>query len=173
MRRVDPEIRDQRLGKAFHGKLGCRIGGVGDVGADGGPEAVDAAGVDDVGRVGGPQQWQEGAGGEVDAAPTDIEGPLPLLAAVDHEAAAAADAGIVEQEVDPVCRMLRPDLVAKAQHVDLIGDVCQVRGEAHTLRLGRCSNQPLRLREPTGRDIAHGDGAALGDQLAHKFSPHA
>src|ERR1700736_2478065 len=54
-------------------------------------EAVDAAGVDNVALLGLQQQRQESTGAVIDAAPADVEGPLPFLAAVDDQAAAAAD----------------------------------------------------------------------------------
>ena len=43
------------------------------------------------------QQRQEGADAEIDAAPADVEGALPLVARIGEQAAAAANAGIVEQ----------------------------------------------------------------------------
>ena len=75
------EVGDQRLGEALHRELGGAVGGVRHAGAERRPEAVDAAGVDDVAVVGLQQHRQEGAGAVVDAAPADVEGPLPLLAA--------------------------------------------------------------------------------------------
>ena len=52
------------------------------------------------------QQRQKGADAEIDAAPADVEGALPLLAGIGEQAAAAADAGIVEQQMDLVGRLL-------------------------------------------------------------------
>ena len=45
------------------------------------------------------QHRQKGANAEIDAAPADVEGLLPLLARIGEQAAAAADARIVEQQV--------------------------------------------------------------------------
>jgi hypothetical protein len=56
-------------------------------------------------------QRQEGAHAEIDAAPADVEGALPLIARAGEQAAAAADAGIVEQQMDlvgcPAARSVR------------------------------------------------------------------
>ena len=64
--------------------------------------------------IGLQQQRHEGADAEIDAAPADVEGALPLLPGVGEQAAATADAGIVEQEMDPVGLLLLDQLVAKA-----------------------------------------------------------
>ena len=82
MRRVDPQIGDQRLGETLYGKFCRGIGRLRQVRSDRGPEAVDAAGVDNVAFLGLQQQRQESARTVVDAAPADVEGPLPFLAAV-------------------------------------------------------------------------------------------
>src|SRR3546814_11046608 len=66
-------------------ELGGAVRRVRRVGADGGPEAVDAGDVDQVAAVGGHEQRQEGTAAVVDAAPADAEGPLPRLALVDQE----------------------------------------------------------------------------------------
>ena len=118
MRRVEPEIVHQRFGKALHREFGGAIGGVRDAEADRRPKAVDARGVDDMALVGLHQQRQEGADAEIDAAPADVEGTLPLLAGIGEQAAAAADAGIVEQQMDPVGRLLLGQLIAKAVLAD-------------------------------------------------------
>ena len=56
---------------------------------------------------------QEGADTEIDAAPADVEGALPRVAGVGEQAAAAADAGIVEQKMDPVGLVLLGQFVAE------------------------------------------------------------
>ena len=96
MRRVEAKIVDQRFGKSLHREFRGTIGGVRHARADGSPEAIDAGGVDDVGLVRLHQERQEGLDAEIDPAPTDVEGALPLLAGRGEQAAAAADAGIVE-----------------------------------------------------------------------------
>src|SRR5215469_8044742 len=100
VRRIDPEIGDQRLGEAFYRELCRRIGGMRNARPDRRPETVDAAGIDDVALLRFEQHRQEGAGAVVNPAPTDVEGPLPFLAAVRDHAAATADTGIVEEEMD-------------------------------------------------------------------------
>src|SRR4051794_15103531 len=100
MWRVETEVGDQRLREALDGELRRAVGGVGDVRAERRPEAVDAARVDDVAFLAGEQQRQERARAEVDAAPADAEGAIPLRPFIGDEAAATADAGVVEQQVD-------------------------------------------------------------------------
>src|SRR5882762_9978588 len=80
------------------------------------------------------QQRQEGANAEIDAAPADVEGALPLLARIGEQAAAAADAGIVEQQMDLVGRLLLDQLVAKTLEMSLDRDVGDMRGDAKALR---------------------------------------
>src|SRR6185437_3640413 len=79
VRRVQPEVGLQGFGEALHRELGGAVGGLRDVDADLRPETVDAAGIDDVTLVRLLQHRQEGAGAEIDAAPADVEGPLPLV----------------------------------------------------------------------------------------------
>src|SRR3546814_11132915 len=83
-------------------ELGGAVRRVRRVGADGGPEAVDAGDVDQVAAVGGHEQRQEGTAAVVDAAPADAEGPLPRLALVDQDRAPPTDAGAVEHQVHVV-----------------------------------------------------------------------
>src|ERR1700739_2876164 len=113
MRRVEPQIRDQRLAKSLHREFRSAIGGVRYAEANRSPEAVDARGVDDVRLIRLDEQRQEGADAEIDAAPADVEGALPLLARIGEQAAAASDAGIVEQEMDLVGLLLLDELVAE------------------------------------------------------------
>ena len=96
--------------------------------------------------VGLLQHRQKGAGVVVDAAPADVEGPFPFLAAVGDHAAAAADAGVVEQQMDLVGVLLVGDLVAKPLHLGLVGDIGDVRGDAQALRQPRCFAQPFGFR---------------------------
>src|SRR5258707_197693 len=105
MRRVDAEVVDQRLGESLHREFRGAVGGV-RLAHVGGPEAVDAGDVDDVTFVRLQQKRQKGAYAEIDAAPADVEGALPLRSRVGDHAAAAADASIVEQQMDLVCLLL-------------------------------------------------------------------
>src|SRR6202043_3162427 len=82
VRRVDPQISDQRLGKTLYGKFRGRIGGMRDAWPDRGPKAVDATGVDDVALLGVLQHRQKRAGAVIDAAPADVECALPFFGAV-------------------------------------------------------------------------------------------
>src|SRR5690606_9880685 len=93
------------------------VRGVRHLGAQGGPEAVDAADVGDAGLVGGDQGREEGAGAVVDAAPAHVEGALPLVGRVGDEAAAAGDARVVEQQVDVGGLVPGEGLVAEARHL--------------------------------------------------------
>jgi len=63
---------------------------------DADPFTVLCSGVEQQFLLGIQQQRQESARTVVDAAPADVEGPLPFLAAVDDQAAATADTGIVD-----------------------------------------------------------------------------
>src|SRR5882762_8810598 len=80
---------------------------------DRGPKAVDATGVDDVALLGVLQHRQKRAGAVIDAAPADVERALPFVAAIGNHAAAAADTGVVEQQVDLVGLVTVGNLVAK------------------------------------------------------------
>src|SRR5581483_5656315 len=112
--------------------------------ADGGPKTVDAGGVDDVSLVGLEQQRHESAHAEIDAAPADNEGALPTLAAAGNDAAATADAGIVEQEMDLVGLLLVDQLVAEADVMRFDRDIGDMGGDAQALR------QLLSFAQPPG-----------------------
>src|SRR3954453_5768154 len=99
--RVEAQIVDERLRKSLYGELGGAVGGMRRPHADRGPEAVDAGGVDDMSLVRPHEQRQEGPHPEIDAAPADVEGSLPLRARIGEQAAAAANPRIVEQQMDP------------------------------------------------------------------------
>src|SRR6202012_5016351 len=97
-------------------------------------EAVDARRVDDVSLLRLHQHRQEGADAEINAAPVDVEGALPLFPAAGDKAAAAGDAGVVEQQMDLVCRMLLGDLAAEALEIILDRDIGDMGGDAQALR---------------------------------------
>ncbi|MGY4488546.1 hypothetical protein ACVWWR_007737 [Bradyrhizobium sp. LM3.2] len=80
------------------------------------------------------QHRQEGADAKIDAAPADVEGALPLLARVGEQAAAATDAGVVEQEMDPIGLLLLGELVAKSLQMILDRDVGDMGRDAQALR---------------------------------------
>ena len=173
MRRVEPEIVHQRLGKSLHREFGGAVGGVRHAHANRGPEPVDARCVDDVPLVGLHQQRQEGADAEIDAAPADVEGALPLLARIGEQAAATADAGVVEQQMDLVGRLLLGQFIAKTLELVLDRDVGDMRGDAQPLRQLLHLAQPLGLGHRLGRHVAHRDIAAFRDKLARQFAAHA
>ena len=95
------------------------------------------------------------------------------LAVVHDHAAAAADAGIVEQQMDLVGVLLAGNLACEAIHLLFVRDVGHVRGDPKALRQALDLAQPLGLGHRRRRDVAHGDVAALGDQLAGEFAAHA
>src|SRR5215469_10170040 len=173
VRRIDPEIGDQRLGEAFYRELCRRIGGMRNARPDRRPETVDAAGIDDVALLSFQQHRQEGAGAVVNSAPTDVEGPLPFLSAVGDHTAAAADTGIVEEEMDLIGAETLGDLVAKSLDLRLVGYIGEMRRDTQALRQPRRLAQPPGFRHPLRRDIAHRDIAGLGGQLAYELSPHS
>ena len=137
------------------------------------PEAVDAAGIDDVALLRLQQHRQEGAGAVVDPAPAHVERPFPLLAAMGEHAAAAADTGIVEEEMDLVGAVTLGDLVAKSLDLRLVGHIGEMRRDAQALRQPRRLAQPPRFRHPLFGDIAHRDIAGLRGQLADELAPHS
>ena len=149
--------------KPFHRKFSGAVGGVRNARPDRGPEAVDAAGVDDVARIGPLKHRQEGTRAVVDAAPADVERPLPLLAGVGDHAAAAPDAGVVEQQMHPVGVVAIRHLISEPLHLRCVGHVGYMRGEAQALRQSRRFTEPVRLRHPRRRDVAHRDVAPFRD----------
>src|SRR5690606_7652554 len=108
-----------------------------------------------------------------DAAPADVEGPLPLGTRRRDHAATAADARVVEQEVDLVGVLLVRHLVAEADHLRLVRYVCDVGRDALALAQAGRFAQRLGLRHGAGGDVAHGDVTAFRYQLAHQLPSHA
>src|SRR5581483_2340893 len=90
-----------------------------------------------------------------------------------EQAAATADAGIVEQQMDLVRLLLLGELIAKTLEMILDRDVGDMRRHAQALR------QLLHLAQPPGlghrgfRDVAHRDVAALGHELPRELPSHA
>src|SRR5215469_4469727 len=121
VRRVDPEIGDQGLGEAFDRKFCRGISGMRNVRSDRRPKAVDAAGIDDVALLDFHQHRQEEASAVVDPAPAYVECPFPLVAAMSEHAAAAADSGVVEKQLDLVGAVTLADLVAKSLDLRPVG----------------------------------------------------
>jgi hypothetical protein len=112
-----------------------------------------------VALVGPLQHRQEGARAVVDAAPADVEGPFPFFAAVRDHAAAAADPGVVEEQMDLVGAVALCDFVPKPLHLRRVGHVGYMRGDAQSLRQSRRLAQPLRFGHSRRRDVAHRDVA--------------
>ena len=173
VRCVQPQVGLQRFAEALHRELGGAVGGVRHVGTDGSPEAVDARCVDDMAAIGLEHHRQEGPCAVVDTEPADVEGPLPFAALVQEHAAAAADAGIVEQQVDLVGVLVARDLGRKALDVVLVGDIAEMGGDAEALRQGIDLAQALGFCHRRGRDVADRDVAAFGHQLAGELAAHA
>ena len=170
--RVAGEIGNQRFAESLHRELGGAVGRVGAVRAQGRPEAVDAARVHHVRVLAGEQQRHEGAGAVVDAEPADVERALPLVAFAAHEAGAAADAGVVEQQVDVVGVVFGLHRVAELGHLVFVRHVAVVDADDAPLR-GNLFAQPLRFGEVVVEHVAGGDVAAFGDQLPAERPPHA
>ena len=136
------------------------------------PEPVDAAGVDEDALVACDEQRKKRPGAVVHAPPVDRECSLPLLPAVGHEAAASADAGVAEHQVDMIGGVALEQLVAKAQHLRLVGDVADVAADPG--RRPRRPSPPARgLRDRVGVPVAGRDRASLRRQLADQLAAHA
>ena len=146
MRRVDPQVGDQRLGEPLDREFRRRIGSMRDAWPDRRPKTVDAAGIDDVALLGVLQHWQKRAGAVIDTAPADVERALPFVAAIGNHAAAAADTRVVEQQVDFVDLVTIGNLVAKPLNLRPVGDIGDVRRDAQPLRQSRRLAEPLRFR---------------------------
>ncbi len=146
MRRVDPQVGDQRLSEPLDREFGGRIGGMRDAWSDRRPKAVNAAGIDDVALLGVLQHWQKRAGAVIDTAPANVERALPFVAAIGNHAAAAADTSVVEQQVDFVDLVTIGNLVAKPLDLRPVGDIGDVRRDAQPLRQSCRLAEPLRFR---------------------------
>ncbi len=115
-----PQIGDQRLAKALDREFRRGISSVRHRRSDRRPKPIDTAGVDDVTLVRLLEHGQEGAGVEINPSPADIEDAFPFIAGVGDDTAAAADSGIVEQQVDLVGLLLRHDRVPETQDLRLV-----------------------------------------------------
>src|SRR6201993_4819720 len=173
VRRVDPQISDQRLCEPLDGEFRGRIGGMRDAWPDRGPKAVDATGIDDVALLGVLQHRQKRAGAVIDAAPADVERALPFVAAIGNHAPAAADTRVVEQQVDLVGLVAVGNLVAKPLDLRPVGDISDVRRDPQPLRQTLRLAQSLRFRQAGRRDIAHRDIVGFRHQLADQLAAHA
>ena len=173
MRRVDPQIGDQRLAESLDGIFRGRIGSMRDAWPNRGPKAVDAAGVDDVALLGVLQHRQKSAGAVVDAAPADVERAFPFVAAIGDHAATAADTGVVEQQVDFVGLVTVGNLVPKPLDLRPVANIGDVRRDAQPLRQSRRLAQPLRFRQAGRRNVAHCDIAGFCHQLADQLAAHS
>src|SRR5262249_21312343 len=117
MRSIRPEIVDECFREPLDGKFGRTVGRVRHARSQRSPEAIYAARVDDAGFAGVYEQWQEGSRAKINPAPADVEGPIPLGAAIGEQAAAAPDAGIIEEQVHFVRLEMLGDLVFEAQYL--------------------------------------------------------
>ena len=75
--------------------------------------------------------------------------------------------------MDLVGGLLLNQLVAKACELILDRDIRNMGGDAQPLRQSLLFAKPLGFRHRLGRDVAHGDIAALGDELARQLAAHA
>jgi hypothetical protein len=87
-------------------------------------------------------------------------------------AAAAADPGIVEQEMDLVGVVLTRDFVAEPVDLRLVRHIGEMGRDPQPLRYAGGLTEPLRLGHAVGRHVAHRHIASLGDEKAHKLPPH-
>src|SRR6516162_9452760 len=94
--RIERQVGDQSFCEALDREFCGTIGGVRPVGAERGPEAVDAAGVDDVAFIRVPQQRQKGPRAVIYAVPAHTERLFPF------GAVAIDKTGIVEEKMDMV-----------------------------------------------------------------------
>src|SRR5262249_55715791 len=90
--------------------------------------AVDAAGVDDVAFIRLPQQRQEGSRAIINTVPADAKRLVPVGAVAIDEAAATANTGVVEQQMDVISVKISCYGIGKRQHLILdrhIGHECE------------------------------------------------
>src|SRR6266849_3131778 len=139
---VDSEVGDERFGEAFHCEFRRGIGGVRNARSYRCPKTIDAARIDDVAFVRPLQHRQESPCAVIDATPADVERLLPFLTAAGDQATTAADACVVEQQMDLVSVLLRSSLIAEPLDLSVIGDIGDVRRNTQALR------QPVGLAEP-------------------------
>ena len=165
IRRIQAQVGDEGFGEALDRKLGSRIGGMRHAGAKTGPEAIDAADVHQMAARAGHQHRQEGARPEIHAEPDHIESPLPLAAITGHKTATAADAGVIEEQIDVLCLMLDHHLLAKGDQIGLFANVGHTGGDP---RAGRRTGQAqlAGLRHRVGRQVADRDMHALCAELS-------
>src|SRR5690606_37843454 len=93
------------------------------------------------------------------------------LAGVGEEAATAAHAGVVEEQVHVVGLVPGEDLVAEALDSRLVAHVADVAGDDHA-GAGLLLGEPHRLGHRLAVDVAAGHRAALGGALADELAAH-
>ena len=140
-----------------------------------GAKTVDAAGVDHMAAAtacAGDEHLAERAGHEVDAVPADVERAFPFLAAVLDEAAATADARVVEKQVDVLGLERIADVVPEGG--DLVLECHVAKGARDPGALPRLLTRQLdSLGEVLLDDVAGRHVATLGDELPHQRAAHA
>ena len=80
----------------------------------------------------------------------------------DH-AAAATDAGVVEQQMHPVDIVAIRHVITEPLHLRCVGQVGYTHSEAQILRQSSRFTEPVRLRHTRRRDVAHRDIAPFRD----------
>src|SRR5262249_38207587 len=136
------------------------------------PKAVDAARIDNMRCIGLHQHRQEGTRTEIDATPADVEGPLPLCAAVAKKASTTANSSIVEEQLKLVGGVISRERLAEAQNLSFIGDVGDVAGNANIPGQPWLDAEIACLGHTRRGKIAHCHVAALGDEPAHQLASH-
>src|SRR5690606_39198849 len=104
--------------------------------------------------------------------PADPEGAFPLRPVVGDEAAATADAGVVEHEVDVVGGVAVDHLVAERDDLFLHRDVAEVVGHASATG-GHVVGQRVRVLGGINVQIAERDRTAFTRELHDELAPHA
>src|SRR6516165_2312654 len=171
VRRIQREVRDQRLSKPLDREFCGAIGRVRTVRPERGPEAIDTAGVDDVSLIRVLEQRQKRARAVVNAVPADAKGLFPFAAVAVDKAATATDSGVVEQKMDVLGVEIAPHGVSESQH--LFFDRHVGRRRRHPRPLARLRQaKPLGFSHALRRHIAHRDIATHGHELQRQLTPH-
>ena len=126
VRRVDAEVFEQGLGEALHRELRRAVGGVRNAGAERAQNPFTLLVLTRWPSVLATSSGHERAAAVVDARPVDRERLVPLLAITGDEAAATADAGVVEQQIDVVGVVLFDDRIVESLHRVFVGHVADV-----------------------------------------------
>jgi hypothetical protein len=113
-----------------------------------------------------------GARVEVNPIPANAECSIPLFAAAFHQAPAAGNAGVVDQQVNASGVVLGRDFVPEAEDLRFIGHVHQMRRDARSKRPRLELAESLRLGHAIHGQIANCNVAAFAGELPGEFAPY-